>query len=73
MKDMKRLKRRKDLYKKVKQRVKKWGYYSEWMKNTSTPCSCWMCSYGGYERTPKHIIKKEIDSIVDDFSNLDDI
>jgi hypothetical protein len=60
MKDMKRLKRRKDLYKKVRQRTKYWGYYSEWMKNTGTPCSCWMCSYGGYERTPNWKVQKEM-------------
>jgi hypothetical protein len=48
MEKYKRAKRRKDLAKKVKQRVKRnGGEYYYWMKWTSTPCSCGMCS--GYK------------------------
>jgi hypothetical protein len=51
MKNYKRAKRRKDLAKKVKKRAKQNGgefYY--WMKYTSTPCSCDMCSYYKYRK-----------------------
>lgn len=30
------------------------------LKWTSTPCSCSMCSYPKHERTPKHVIMKQV-------------
>lgn len=36
------------------------GEYWSFLKDTSTPCSCSMCSYPKYVRTPKQVIDKEI-------------
>jgi len=61
MKNYKRAKRRKDLAKKVKKRVKQFfndGEFYYWMKSTSTPCSCEMCSYYKY-RKERNKIKRE--------------
>ncbi len=51
MKTYKRAKRRKDLAKKVKKRIKQCdGKFYYWMKYTSTPCSCDMCAYYKYRK-----------------------
>jgi hypothetical protein len=52
MKNYKRAKRRKDLAKKVKKRMKQFndGEFYYWMKSTSTPCSCDMCAYYKYRK-----------------------
>jgi coenzyme F420-reducing hydrogenase alpha subunit len=45
------------------------GEYWNFLKWTSTPCSCSMCSYPKYERTPKSKIDKKIwDDIQDDLA-----
>ncbi len=36
------------------------------LKWTSTPCSCHMCSYPKYERTPKSKINKQIQDDIQD-------
>lgn len=36
------------------------GEYWTFLKWTSTPCSCSMCSYPKYERVPKYKINKQI-------------
>lgn len=36
------------------------GEFWNFLKWTSTPCSCSMCSYPKYERTSKHKIDKQI-------------
>jgi hypothetical protein len=46
------------------------GKYWTFLKWTSTPCSCSMCSYPKYERTPKFKINKQIwDDIQDDLAS----
>jgi hypothetical protein len=43
---------------KVKQLVregKAWNY----LRHTSRPCNCWMCTYEKYKRTPKHVVIKD--------------
>lgn len=59
MKNYKRAQRRENLKNKVKKRVKLNGRYSDWMKHTSTPCSCWMCT-DKYQRNQKQYVHKEI-------------
>jgi hypothetical protein len=45
------------------------GEFWNFLKWTSTPCSCSMCSYPKYERTPKSKIDKKIwDDIQDDLA-----
>ena len=67
MKNYKRAKRRKDEWKKVRKRTSYWGYYSHWMKDTSTPCSCYMCSYPKYDREQSQYIQKGINEQLDDY------
>jgi hypothetical protein len=43
----------------LKNKIRK-GECWTFLKWTSTPCSCSMCSYPKYERTPKHEINKQI-------------
>ena len=46
------------------------GEYWKFLRWTSTPCSCSMCSYPKYERTPKGKINRQIwDEISDNFDN----
>lgn len=50
----------------VRDKIKK-GECWNFLKCTSTPCSCGGCSYLKYERTPKNKINKQIwDDIQDD-------
>ena len=67
MKNYKRAKRRKDEWKKVRKRTSYWGEYRHWMKDTSTPCSCSMCSYPKYERKPSQYIQKDINEQIEDY------
>jgi hypothetical protein len=72
MKNYKRAKRRKDLAKKVKKRMKQSndGEFYYWMKSTSTPCSCDMCAYYKYrkERTKikTQVLKEALKEIEDE-------
>lgn len=46
------------------------GEFWTFLKWTSTPCSCWMCAYKKYDRTPKYKIKKQTwDDIQDDLAS----
>ena len=67
MKDKKLAKRRHDLWKKVRQRTKTWGFYQVWMKHTSRPCNCWMCTMDKYNRTQSQYIQKDINEQIEDY------
>jgi hypothetical protein len=43
------------------------------LKDTSTPCSCYMCSYPKYERTPKQYIQRDIEEEIRTFEESIDI
>ena len=45
---------------KVKQRVRKWGYYFQALRSHGCPCSCGMCSYEKYSRKVKHKHKEYV-------------
>ncbi len=46
------------------------GEYWNFLKWTSTPCSCNMCSYPKYERIPKYKINRQSwDDIQDDLAS----
>ncbi len=72
MKDYKRAKRRKDEWKKVRKRTSYWGHYAPWMKDTSTPCSCWICSYPKYEREQSQYVEKDINEQIEDYYGHDE-
>ena len=46
-------------FEEVRDKIRKGELWS-FLKDTSTPCSCSMCSYPKYVRTPKQGIDKEI-------------
>lgn len=52
----------------IRDKVRK-GEMWTFLKWTSTPCSCSMCSYPKYERTPKHVIDKQIWKDIQDSQN----
>ncbi len=46
------------------------GEFWNFLKWTSTPCSCSMCSYPKYKRTPKSKVSRQIwDDIQDDLAS----
>jgi hypothetical protein len=52
----------------LRDRIRK-GEYWNFLKDTSTPCSCSLCAYLKYERDPKSKINKKIwDDIQDDLA-----
>jgi hypothetical protein len=54
-----------DLKKKIRD-----GKFWTFLKWTSTPCSCSMCSYPKYKRTPKSKVSRQIwDDIQDDLAS----
>lgn len=38
---------------------------SAWLQTTGTPCSCWMCQYGKYERLTSEEVRKIIDEQIE--------
>lgn len=48
------------------------GESHNFLKDTSTPCSCWMCSYQKYERQPKQYIQRDIDEQIEEFRTFDE-
>ena len=51
---MKRLLRRKHLYRVLRKRVKNYGKYFHALKSSGKPCSCWACRNEKYSRKIKH-------------------
>ena len=67
MKNYRRAKRRKDEWKKVRKRTSYWGVYANWMKHTSKPCSCGICSPYKYKRKRNQYIDKFINGEILDY------
>ena len=42
------------------------------LKDTSTPCSCYMCSYPKYERDKKQDIQRDINEQIEDYYGHDE-